>query len=183
MPAYSIRRRIEIDAGHRIATHGSKCRNLHGHRYAIEADCLARALHDQGEQTAMALDFAFLKDEMVRVIDQPCDHGLIAARTDRDLLALFAPDPDPAAAAAWIAGIDAAVAAQGWAQPADTRLGTRLYVIERQPTAEVLARHWFERLAPRVADRSDGQARLAALRVWETPNCMAEYAPAAPDGR
>ena len=31
-----ITRRLEFDAGHRIPSHTSKCRHLHGHRYAIE---------------------------------------------------------------------------------------------------------------------------------------------------
>jgi len=44
-----------------------------------------------------------------------------------------------------------------------------------QPTAECLARHWFERLASRVASRSDGMAELVRVSVWETPNCRADY--------
>ncbi|MFZ8988336.1 MAG: 6-carboxytetrahydropterin synthase, partial [Methylophilaceae bacterium] len=31
-----ITSRMEFDAGHRIPNHKSSCRNLHGHRYAIE---------------------------------------------------------------------------------------------------------------------------------------------------
>jgi 6-pyruvoyltetrahydropterin/6-carboxytetrahydropterin synthase len=51
----------------------------------------------------------------------------------------------------------------------------KLYVIPEIPTAEVLAKHWFYRLKDRVADRSDGHARLTAVKVWETPNCWAVY--------
>ena len=36
---FIVRRQIGIDAGHRVMTHGSKCRNMHGHRYTIEAHC------------------------------------------------------------------------------------------------------------------------------------------------
>jgi len=176
MDQFHIRRRIEIDAGHRIATHGSKCRNLHGHRYAIEAVCAAAALRPEGEQTDMALDFAFLKDEMMTRIDAPCDHGLIVALSDQGLLDLFAPEGnDPAE---WRAGLAAEVARTGAALTSDTRLATKIYVVPFHPTAEALARHWFEQLAEPVRQRSDGAARLVALRVWETPNCMAEYAPA-----
>ncbi len=58
MQKYSVTRRISIDAAHRVSTHGSKCRNLHGHRYMIEATCVARAglLHEDGEQTDMVAD-------------------------------------------------------------------------------------------------------------------------------
>jgi 6-pyruvoyltetrahydropterin/6-carboxytetrahydropterin synthase len=175
MAVFHIRRRIEIDAGHRIATHGSKCRNLHGHRYGIEAECAAGTLHEGGEQTDMALDFAFLKEEMMARIDAPCDHGLIVALSDAALLDLFAPEgADPAA---WRDGLARTVAEDGAALTSDTRLGSKIYVVPFHPTAEALARHWYELLAAPVALRSDGAARLVALRVWETPNCMAEYAP------
>ena len=56
-----IRRRIEIDAGHRVPHHASKCCNLHGHRYVIEALCNG-PLAEAGEQTGMVLDFGFLKE-------------------------------------------------------------------------------------------------------------------------
>ena len=32
----TITKRLEFDAGHRIPQHKSQCRNLHGHRYALE---------------------------------------------------------------------------------------------------------------------------------------------------
>ena len=175
MPAFRVRRRIEIDAGHRIMTHGSKCRNLHGHRYVIEVECEAGRLHDMGEQTDMVVDFGFLKDEMMRLIDAPCDHGFIAAGADDGLLELFA--PDPAAAAGWRDELRASLAVQGAVLTSDTRLGTKLYVVPFQPTAECLAKHWFELLAKPVTSRSGGSARLVSVRVWETPNCMAEYGP------
>lgn len=175
MSSFRVRRRIEIDAGHRIMTHGSKCRNLHGHRYVVEAECEASHLHPSGEQTDMVVDFGFLKDEMMRLIDAPCDHGFIAAAADAELLALFAPqDGGPA----WIDAIRAEVTAKGAALTSDTAMGTKLYVVPFQPTAECLAKHWFEVLKEPVRLRSDSTARLVALRVWETPNCMAEYAPA-----
>ncbi len=170
---FTVTRSIGIDAGHRIATHGSKCRHMHGHRYTIEAACRAVALHRDGEQTDMALDFGFLKEEMLAAIDAPCDHGFILACDDDEALALFA--PEAAALASWLDGLRREVAAAGFALPEGCRLGQKLYVVPFQPTAERLARHWFERLAPAVARRSDGLAELAAVKVWETPNCWAEY--------
>jgi 6-pyruvoyltetrahydropterin/6-carboxytetrahydropterin synthase len=174
MSTFRVRRRIEIDAGHRIMTHGSKCRNLHGHRYVIEVECEASHLHPSGEQTDMVVDFGFLKDEMMRLIDAPCDHGFIASSADTELLALFAPQ----GAAGWAESILAEVKDKGAALTTSTRMGTKLYVVPFQPTAECLAKHWFEVLVAPVRKRSDACARLVAVRVWETPNCMAEYAPA-----
>ena len=172
---FAITRKIEIDAGHRIASHGSKCRHLHGHRYVVEATCRAASgeLVGEGEQAGMILDFGFLKDEMVRLIDGPCDHGLIVAIDDRDLVSMFAPpgqDPD-----AWMEELARDVAAHGYAERTKARLGQKLYAIAAPPTAECLARHWFERLSPAIAARSNGHAELTLVTVWETPNCRADF--------
>lgn len=171
---YSVTRRIEIDAGHRIMTHGSKCRHIHGHRYVVEATAIAASLHEAGEQAGMAVDFGFLKSAMMEEIDAPCDHGFIAAAADAELLEMFAP---LGAATPWLAFIRDAVAKDGFLLTSDTRLGTKLYVVPFQPTAECLARHWFDRLAPATVSKSCGIATLARISVWETPNCRADYEP------
>lgn len=170
---YRVSRRIEIDAGHRIMTHGSKCRHLHGHRYGIEALCEAVDLHHAGEQTDMVVDFGFLKEEMVKAIDTPCDHGFIAALADRELLGMFAPAGRDVEQ--WITELETALRADGEVTTSDTRLGTKLTVVPFQPTAECLARHWYVKLAQPVRDRSGGTARLVKVTVFETPNCAAEY--------
>jgi 6-pyruvoyltetrahydropterin/6-carboxytetrahydropterin synthase len=170
---YRVTRRIEIDAGHRIMTHGSKCRHVHGHRYGIEAVCEAIDLHHDGEQTDMVVDFGFLKEEMLKAIDEPCDHGFIAALADRELLGMFA--PQASVVEDWIAALQAEVRAQGEATTTKTRLGTKLTVVPFQPTAECLARHWYGKLAQPLRDRSGGTARLVKVTVFETPNCAAEY--------
>lgn len=173
MTAYTVTRRIAIDAGHRVMTHGSKCRHLHGHRYEIEATCEADHLQGIGEQADMVLDFGFLKDEMLAVIDAPCDHGFLAHLADRDLLAMFCPPESDLVG--WLAGLSAAVGEADFCLTTDTRLGTKLYVLDVNPTAEQLCRHWFRRLGPRVNERSGGLARLTLVTVWETPNCRASY--------
>lgn len=170
---YRITRRIEIDAGHRIQTHGSKCRHIHGHRYGIEAVVEAMDLADAGEQQDMVLDFGFLKDEMMQTMDVPCDHGFIASINDLEVLGMFAPmgvEFDQ-----WHAKLAHMVQQTGEATTQDTRLGTKLTVIAPQPTAEALARHWFKKLAPRVVERSNKLGKLVMIRVFETPNCCAEY--------
>lgn len=142
---FSITREIGIDAAHRVPLHGSKCKGLHGHRYTIQAVCTGR-LFVGGEQDGMVLDFGFLKDEMMQVIDGPCDHGTILQEGD-PLVDVLVKAPVP----------------------------TKLYLLREAPTAENLARHWYGLLAPRVTLRSDGLAGLARVIVWETPNCQAEY--------
>lgn len=168
-------RRIAIDAGHRIMTHGSKCRHLHGHRYTVEASCRGTGdmLHQNGEQTDMLLDFGFLDEEMKRAIDAPCDHGFIASGDDVEVLEMFAPAGQ--VFEDWIADVRTAVGKDGFFSTGNTRLNSKLYVIKAQPTAECLAQHWFSRLKEPVRTRSDGLAILHKVRVWETPNCWAEY--------
>lgn len=169
---YTISREIGIDAGHRVPTHGSKCKNLHGHRYTIQAVCSSRSLQETGEQKDMTLDFGFLKQEMMEVIDRNCDHGLILYECD-ELLLYFIPDKGQRVATTEHVLRDGFCLVQN---PLYLIPGVRkIYVIPGIPTAEVLAKHWFERLAPRVSKRSSRLAALIAVKVWETPNCQAVY--------
>lgn len=179
MSLMHVTRRLEIDAGHRIMLHGSKCRHLHGHRYAVEATvCSPQArLHQDGEQAGMVLDFGFLKEEMTAVIDQPCDHGFMAALADLDVLRMFAPPAQDFDL--WVQSVRQSVERDGFLATTECRMGSKLYVIPFHPTAEELARHWFTRLETRVVARSHGIAHLDRVRVWETPNCWAEYSSAA----
>jgi 6-pyruvoyltetrahydropterin/6-carboxytetrahydropterin synthase len=164
---YTISRQIEIDAGHRVTYHGSKCKNLHGHRYKIVATC-SGPLFQHGEQQGMVLDFGFLKDEMVQQIHNFCDHAMILW-IDDPLTPLMLENSD-------ISFHDAKekVAQTGYVHTHNS-LGGALYVIGNVPTAEVLAQHWYNRLSGRIQDRSSSQAELIAIEVHETPNCIARY--------
>lgn len=177
---YTVTRRIAIDAGHRVMTHHSQCRHLHGHRYVIEATCstISGHLHKVGYQADMVLDFGFLKEEMLKNIESPCDHGFIVAITDRTLLTIL--HPPSCSPGIWYQRLSVLVEQHGFYVTADNCLNTRLYVVPFQPTAEQLARHWFERLAPAVTSRSDGLATLILVSVWETPNNRADYKPDKP---
>ncbi|MCC5858811.1 MAG: 6-carboxytetrahydropterin synthase [Ectothiorhodospiraceae bacterium] len=173
---HRISRRIEIDAAHRIPEHGSRCRHLHGHRYVVEALAESVTLVDAGVQRGMVLDFSFLKELMIAEIDRPCDHGMMLWVEDHQVLDRLAPER---AGEQWQQSLRDVVAEQGYCETCDNALGTRLYLLPEPPTAEVLAEHWFARLAPGVRDRSHGRARLVRVTVWETPNCRAEFEPAA----
>ena len=175
MKTFVVTRSIGIDAGHRIMTHGSKCKHLHGHRYTIEATCEAieGQLHEEGEQTGMVLDFGFLKEEMLKNIDEPCDHGLILSIQDEKVLEMFAPENQDFST--WLTGKKHDVAKNGFCATVDAKLGMKLYLVDFQPTAEFLAHHWFIRLSTPVRIRSEQMARLLRIKVGETPNCSAEY--------
>lgn len=148
-----ITREIAIDAAHRVPQHHSKCRNLHGHRYVIQATCEGE-LATHGSEEGMVLDFGFLKEEMVDYIDRICDHGLILWKGD-PLLRLL-------------------VRAEG--------VG-KLVMLDFIPTAENLAKWWFDQLKPRIEARSQGRAHLVRVRVYETPNCWADFTRGKTDDR
>jgi len=57
-----ITRRFEFDAGHRIPNHESRCRHLHGHRYALEVTLIGEPVPEAGRSDeGMVLDFSALK--------------------------------------------------------------------------------------------------------------------------
>lgn len=130
-------RRLEFDAAHRVTRHGSKCRNLHGHRYVVELTAGAPALDDKG----FVVDFGVLKELIGAWIDERLDHGFIGLETDS--LVPFVRD-------------------MGW----------KLYTMPVEPTAENIAQEICER--GRELLRGTG-IELLAVRVYETPNCWADY--------
>ncbi|MEI6439049.1 MAG: 6-carboxytetrahydropterin synthase [Alphaproteobacteria bacterium] len=165
MSQHLISRRLEIDAGHRVPDHGSKCKNLHGHRYVVECLC-SGPLAEAGVENGMVLDFGFLKAEMAAVIDERHDHGLTLFAWDEQLEAHMTP-PELAAAQADVALYGS------WTGKG--RFGNKITLMESVPTAENLAAFWFDQLEPRVHALTDGRARVVQIKVWETPNCWASY--------
>ena len=57
-----ITTRLEFDAGHRIPNHKSNCKNLHGHRYAIEVT-VTGPIHEDNKSSdfGMVIDFSDVK--------------------------------------------------------------------------------------------------------------------------
>jgi 6-pyruvoyltetrahydropterin/6-carboxytetrahydropterin synthase len=163
---FTTMRLIEIDAAHRVPEHGSKCRVLHGHRYRIECHCIG-ALAEQGEQKGMTIDFSFIKEGLIRYIHEPCDHGLILRFDDPLVLKLGGSRAEEA--------IEQIKQGASYADIFDFSQATKMYIIKETPTAEVLAKHWFDRLQRWVAERSDSRASLLKIVVFETPNCCASY--------
>ncbi len=169
---FTISRKIEIDAAHRVHTHSSKCRSLHGHRYVIEAVCKG-VLSEDGKQTDMVMDYGFLKQCMMETIHHYCDHGLILSVQDKYMLQAFITN---------FKYYDHEIYSQrnrlGFWSSIDSEISTldatKVYVIKDVPTAEVLARHWFRILKAKIA-QSFGKDILHNVTVHETPNCSATY--------
>lgn len=77
----SCTRRIEFDAAHRVMQHESKCKNLHGHRYAIEATFASSELDNLGR----VIDFGIVKELLGNWIDENWDHTTILHQNDLSL--------------------------------------------------------------------------------------------------
>lgn len=74
-------RRIEFDAAHRVLNHESKCKMLHGHRYALEATFAAQDLDPLGR----VIDFGEVKNLLGSWIDNNLDHNTILSIQDKNL--------------------------------------------------------------------------------------------------
>lgn len=74
-------RRIEFDAAHRIINHESKCKMLHGHRYALEATFTANELDNLGR----VIDFGVIRQLLGTWIDDNLDHNTILSIADKKL--------------------------------------------------------------------------------------------------
>lgn len=169
MSRFTASRKLTIDMAHRVPDHASKCRNLHGHTYTIVAT-ITGMLASDGPESGMVMDFGFLKNLMMSEIDAHYDHGLCLYVNDPVVSHILGPEYGEvkerveATGAAYLTG--------------DNSFGAgKLAVIPCVPTAENLARVWFESMAGLVFMQTNHRAALARLRVWETPNCYAEYLP------
>jgi len=148
-----ITRSIEIDAGHRIPEHGNKCRNLHGHRYVILAQVAADELQTQGSERGMVVDFARIKDAMMANIHDRFDHRMILRWDDPIAATLVGLEIPP---------IPSSLSHQTYVAP-----GGEFCLLRESPTVEYLAQLWFQMLKNDID--------ICSIRVYETPNCYADY--------
>jgi 6-pyruvoyltetrahydropterin/6-carboxytetrahydropterin synthase len=149
-----ITRKVEFDAGHRIPDHASKCRNIHGHRYVLEATLTGNVIKEPGRaDTGMVVDFGFLKEVMVSTICEPWDHAFLVYKHDDQMLeALKLLPPDH-----------------------------KTVILPFVPTVENLARVAFTALDMRLRGGwgnlpgPKADMMLSHVRLYETPNCWADY--------
>ena len=79
-------RRIQFCAGHRVAGHENKCRNLHGHNYVVFFEAEA---DDHLDSIGRVIDFGVLKERLGGWIDTHWDHGFILGRDDHQARAVI----------------------------------------------------------------------------------------------
>ena len=142
-----VTKAIEIDMGHAVTNHKSKCKHLHGHRYKIIATVDDR-VQDEGSSDGMVIDFSDLKEAMMVAIDSPFDHAFVIW------------DQDPRA-------IGLQEAHRLW----HNDIG-KFHLLTFVPTAENLAKRWFELLNSRLLPK---KILLYQIEVYETPTSSAIY--------
>ena len=141
-----ITRRLEFDAGHRIPDHKSQCRHLHGHRYAIEITLSGEVIDKAGDAAnGMVMDFSQVKDLAKQHVVDLWDHAFLAFAGDQAVVDFLTSLP-----------------------------GHKTVILDRVPTAEILAQIAFELLDAAYRDTYGNHLRLAQVRLYETPNCWAD---------
>jgi 6-pyruvoyltetrahydropterin/6-carboxytetrahydropterin synthase len=141
-----ITRRLEFDAGHRISTHKSQCRHLHGHRYVIEITLSGKIITDEGvSEQGMVMDFSEVKQIAKTNLVDKWDHAFLVYAGDTPVLQ-------------FLQSIE----------------GHKTIVLDSQPTAENLALTAFRILDQAYQDNYGNQLRLEQVRLFETPNCWAD---------
>lgn len=139
---------VEFDAAHRVPLHESKCRNLHGHRYRVVAHIAVDELISEGSETGMVRDFGIIKEYLMDYVHDIYDHGTIVYDDDKELIDMLFECRD-----------DYMYPKHGW----------NVTLVDFVPTAENLAKHFYETL------KKNGLDDLVRIDVWETPTGCASY--------
>ena len=76
---YALKTRAHFDAAHFLYGYEGKCRNIHGHRWVIEAEISGKKLQNDGIQRDMLIDFGDFK-KAVKAVADSFDHSLIVQK-------------------------------------------------------------------------------------------------------
>ncbi len=141
-----ITTRLEFDAGHRIPCHKSQCRNLHGHRYAIEitlsGDIISK---ENSSDNGMVMDFSDVKAIARAFVVDVWDHAFLVYQGDTEILTFLNSLPNH-----------------------------KTVVMASVPTAENMAAEAFRILKDRYQDTYGNHLKLERVRLYETPNSWAD---------
>ena len=141
-----ITRRLEFDAGHRIPSHNSQCKHLHGHRYAIEITLSGDIITTAGlSEQGMVMDFSDVKRIAKEMLVDAWDHAFLVYRGDSAVCDFLASLP-----------------------------GHKTVILDAVPTAENLAQIAFAILTPAYRGTYGNHLCLERVRLFETPNNWAD---------
>lgn len=141
-----ITTRLEFDAGHRIPSHKSQCRNLHGHRYAMEITLSGDIIQSEGSsEQGMVMDFSDVKTIAREQVVDKWDHAFLVYRGDTTVLGFLRSLPNH-----------------------------KTVIMDSVPTAENMAAEAFRILDASYRDSYGNHLRLERVRLFETPNSWAD---------
>jgi 6-pyruvoyltetrahydropterin/6-carboxytetrahydropterin synthase len=141
-----ITTRLEFDAGHRIPCHKSQCRNLHGHRYAIEITLSGEIIQNENiSENGMVMDFSDVKAIARKTVVDVWDHAFLVYQGDTEVLTFL-----------------------------NTLSNHKTVVMNTVPTAENLAAEAFRILNSQYQDFYENHLKLERVRLYETPNNWAD---------
>lgn len=137
-----ITTRLEFDAGHRIPDHKSQCRNLHGHRYAIEITLSGDIIQQEhASENGMVMDFSDVKKIARETVVDVWDHAFIVYQHDKAVLDFL-----------------------------NTLPNHKTVIFPTIPTAENMASEAFRLLKAQYKDVYGNHLTLERVRLYETPN-------------
>lgn len=139
-----ITKTIEIDMGHRVPMHLTKCRNLHGHRWVFEVGVNDKIITTPfAPNEGMVIDFGDLKKIMMEEIDKELDHGFMMYEKD-EMADAFA--------------------------TIKKRYDQKIIFVPFVPTSENVSKYIFSKLLARLTEVG---IKLHHVKVWETPSSTA----------
>ena len=141
-----ITTRLEFDAGHRIPSHKSQCRNLHGHRYALEITLSGDIIsQENASENGMVMDFSDVKSIAKEAVVNLWDHAFLVYKNDNIILDFL-----------------------------NTLPNHKTVIMDCVPTAENLAAEAFKILKVNYHDTYGNHLKLERVRLFETPNNWAD---------
>ena len=141
-----ITTRMEFDSGHRIPNHKSSCKNLHGHRYAIEVTLKGDIIDKENDSDyGMVMDFKDAKELIRKTIVEPWDHAFIVFEQDLEVINFL-----------------------------NTLDDHKTIILKKVPTAENMALIAMQLLKDSFQKKYGEQITPVKVRLYETPNNWAD---------
>jgi len=141
-----ITTRMEFDSGHRIPNHKSSCKNLHGHRYAIEVTLKGDIIDQENESDyGMVMDFKDAKELIRKTIVEPWDHAFLVYEKDLEVIHFL-----------------------------NSLKGHKTVILDKVPTAENMALIAFNLLKKVFVKTYQKDIIPTRVRLFETPNNWAD---------
>lgn len=136
---YTVSCSTNFDAAHFLSNYDGPCKNIHGHRWSVTATLKSDTLIESGSSRGMVIDFSDVKP-ILNEIAMRFDHKLIYEDCTLRSTTLLMMEEE----------------------------GFELFEINFRPTAENLAKYFYDEL-------KEAGINASSVSVSETPNNSASY--------